>query len=225
MLSSNFVHSEQVKDAFSGEGVSFDHERPDETFLALTPMVSNLTHKYFKDDPSVHPDVIQEAHLAMWKALGKLDPMKMKDNPRAQMISYLRTTAERRISEIKTRNTWTGHSKVRGKKRVLDPLPLKELAGGDTSEGSPDQDESLFLTKLLGSTELSDNVSLAYHYGEIYQALDALTDDQKRVVHGLFWEGKTHPELAQEGLASTHYHWSKAKDILMQELGHLASAV
>ena len=70
---------------------------------------------------------------------------------------------------------------------------------------------------------------LAYHRGEIAQALDGLTEAQRRYVLLRFWENASTPELKQAFGYDPKALWSRsgrsaAREALAESLAHLNAA-
>ena len=86
-------------------------------------------------------------------------------------------------------------------------------------------DETLRLDEVIDAGELVDDVAVAYHHGEIIQALNALTFTQREYVFARFWLGKTNPEIAAErGLSAgeVERQWRvNIRPVLLDELHHL----
>lgn len=90
--------------------------------------------------------------------------------------------------------------------------------------GRASEDE---LEAALGHVLIAEGVIMAYHHGEIAQALDSLTPRQREYVELRFWRGMEHPELEAHFGYNPGSLWSAKKGgarvRLAKELAHLAS--
>jgi DNA-directed RNA polymerase specialized sigma24 family protein len=73
---------------------------------------------------------------------------------------------------------------------------------------------------IAASAEL-DNVELAYHHGEIMEAIDRLPRRQREYVLLRFWGGLTYSKLVDLGYNPSEV-WSAVRPKLSRDLGHLA---
>src|SRR4029079_11305741 len=100
--------------------------------------------------------------------------------------AYVSAAMSNRITEVVTRGTWTGMSRTHGKQ--LDPLRRRDRDSVD--------DETLQLDEVLQASSTLDEVLLAYHQGEILEALAAMTFTQRAHVVRRFWGGWSNAEIA-----------------------------
>jgi DNA-directed RNA polymerase specialized sigma24 family protein len=150
-------------------------------------------------------DVLQEARIATWRALPRA---ATKDNPRA----WLSVITFMRIIEILDRETWTGHTRVRG--QPVDPL----RAAGKRSLDDP----AFTLAEDLDGPSWVDSALFSYHEGEIARAISELSPRQRQYVYLRFWCGYGHMEIKGEfGMSDST--WDGAKVHLRQSLAHLAA--
>jgi RNA polymerase sigma factor (sigma-70 family) len=155
----------------------------------------------------VWEDVLQEGRIVQFEVLSKR-PGSTRE--------YVSAAMSHRIIEVLTRGTWTGMPTAQGKPR--DPLRRGDRDSVD--------DETLQLDQVVDSSNWVESVQMAYHYGEIHQALAALTFTQRQHVVARIWYGMSEPEIAAlQGcsVATVSRHW--VKDIrpqLAEELARLA---
>lgn len=150
-------------------------------------------------------DVVQEGRIAVWHAAERADGRPGTPN-------YIATAARWRMREVISRGTWTGRETTRGK--PSDPIgretvPLDELS----------------VQAVLEAADLLHRVELAYHYGEIHQAIAALSDDQRRYVVMRFWYRMSEPEMRPYLSCDPGWCWrgrDGARAVLRRSLGHLA---
>jgi RNA polymerase sigma factor (sigma-70 family) len=155
----------------------------------------------------VWDDVLQEGRIVQFEVLKKR-PGSARE--------YVSASMSHRIIEVLTRGTWTGMERTHGKPR--DPLRRGDRDSVD--------DETLQLDEVVDGSGWVESVQMAYHHGEIHQALAALTFTQRQHVVARIWYGMSEPEIAAlQGcsVATVSRHW--VKDIrprLVEELAHLA---
>jgi RNA polymerase sigma factor (sigma-70 family) len=81
----------------------------------------------------------------------------------------------------------------------------------------------------LEATDNVESVYVAYHEGEIGEAIAALTPNQRKYVFMRFYEGKTHAEIEKAFGYNPGCVWSDkrhgARKRLREELGHLRELV
>jgi DNA-directed RNA polymerase specialized sigma24 family protein len=77
---------------------------------------------------------------------------------------------------------------------------------------------------ILGVEQHLDEVALAYHYGEIHEAVADLEPVWRQYVYLRFWEGYGDQEVARA--LGTRVHWpDRVRPMLAERLAHLMSAV
>lgn len=200
-----------------------DHTKPETVLPHFRKWLFKISQSYYPYDVQSQNDLAQEGYIAMWKSLSKFDPDKVADY-QAALVAWVTKAAKMRMSDVVRRQTWTGTPMRRGHTREDPGIPLDALSGG----AELDADENQWINKLLGSSHLSESVYLAYHYGEIYAALNALSEDDRELVYSLFWLGSTTREIGSSlGIneATVRFRWNKIKLKLEEPLKHLATAV
>jgi RNA polymerase sigma factor (sigma-70 family) len=153
-------------------------------------------------------DVLQEGRIVQWAVLEKRP---------GSARAYVSAAMSHRIIEVLTRGTWTGMPTAQGRPR--DPLRRGDRSSVD--------DETLQLDQVVDQANWVDQVQLAYHHGEINQALDQLTFTQRAHVVARFWYGLSNAEIAlQQGCSkqTVERQWrTEIRPHLVARLGHLAS--
>jgi RNA polymerase sigma factor (sigma-70 family) len=151
-------------------------------------------------------DLLQEGRIVQWAVLEK-----RPESARA----YVHAAMSNRMIEVLTRGTWTGMPTAQGRPR--DPLRRRDRDSVD--------DETLQLADVVDQADWVEQVQLAYHHGEIHQAIDALTFTQKAHVVARFWYGLSNAEIAaQQGCSkqTVERQWRETiRPHLVRELGHL----
>lgn len=158
-------------------------------------------------DVNLREDLIQEARITVWKVLEK-----RPDAPGA----YIHASTAKRIAEVLRGGTMTGQPTNQGKPR--DPIRRKDRDSFDDPEflvgaSAPD---------VLGAVEM------AYHEGQILDAIRALPPRYQEYVILRFWAGWTPGELAPViGVKATNQArmWKEAiRPVLAERLAHLVDA-
>lgn len=144
--------------------------------------------------PSDVADLAQEGWIAMWRAYQEPPP---GDIP---LQVHLRMKAKWRISQCAVRGTYTGKPSHYGRTN-FEPIPT------DILEDSKEFDEWVMEAAML-----------AYHHGEIRQAIEALPDYQRDCVYARFWRHDYDPKKS-----AWWYRKNGARDRLKNKLGHLES--
>jgi RNA polymerase sigma factor (sigma-70 family) len=150
-------------------------------------------------DPTTRDDVLQEARIIIWK---------LADKPRRD-DGYLHGAVRHRVDDVRDRQTWTGHTGTRGHTDVAKMVTTERLDAG----------------LVLTAAAVLDNIDMAYHHGEVLDAIAALEPNQRAYVIMRFWGGLSNPEIAAStgrSLATVSRWWSEAKPTLRAALGHLA---
>lgn len=200
-----------------------DHLKPETVLPHFRGWLFTVVRSYYPTDFAMQNDLAQEGYIAMWKALGKFDPSKAADYQGA-LVLWVTKAAKLRMSDVVRRQTWTGTPSKRGHTRELPGVPLDALSGG----GELDTHDSQWLNRLLGSAALGESVYLAYHQGEIYEALNGLDLEDRSLIYQMFWEGKGVSEIGKSfGITegAVRHRWKKAQETLRPQLKHLETVV
>lgn len=145
-------------------------------------------------------DIAQEGYIAMWKALRTYDKTK------GALPGYLTQAARWRMIDVAIKfKPQTGEPSIRGHTREKAAFPV-------------DYQDAYFM-ELIGVEEILQDITIAYHQGEIYEAISSLSPAYRDLVYRRFWLGT--PLTSKE-----HYHWnSNIKNTLADKLAHLAGIV
>jgi RNA polymerase sigma factor (sigma-70 family) len=185
-----------------GEAVT-DNDILREYLPWLRAVAANLTSP---SDPDLQ-DLVQEGYIAAWKAL------KSYDSAQGPLDYWLKYKAHGRMKTLAIR----GYGKEAS--RSLDEVVAGDLGPatlGDTLES-------------LDGAELLEQVDMAYHSGEVADAISRLTPSQRRYVAARFWLGLSGKEMRELGVFSYDPSalWNQkkcgARWKLGAELAHLRS--
>lgn len=149
-------------------------------------------------NPTTREDVLQEARIIIWQ---------LANRPRRD-DGYLHAAVRHRVDDVRNRQTWTGHTGTRGHTDVA------KMAG-------------LLQWDVLEAAATLSDLTLAYHEGEIADAIASLPPHQRAYVVLRFWGGMTEPEIAAEmdrSVATVQRWWADAKPALRGALAHLQDA-
>ena len=165
--------------------------------------------KKYKTATLTFEDLLQEGWIAGWKAA-----TQNPDHPNLQALA--RASAKNRfIDLVRGRGTF-GSERPQGTNGVVKQSDTLIYDHTDS------QDE--MYAELI---ETAKQVKLAYHYGEIHDAISELNDLQKKYVYMRFWHDIRPTEISREinvpppKLDKT---WKSAKDSLRETLHHLRDA-
>lgn len=154
-----------------------------------------------------HEDLVQEARIGLWKALRSHDPAK------GALPSYVTQGARWQMREAVTRKKWTGQETTKGVRRADRHQPT------DSLEALVDAGA----TSMLAAADVLDEVTLAYHYGQIHRAVAALAPEHREYVYLRFWAGLTGAEIAaRTGVKDTTWRFRWTKHIVPALREHLA---
>lgn len=149
-------------------------------------------------------DAIQEARIAAWQSWTK-----------HQNRAYLNIAVRQRMIEHVYRDQWFGMTRSAHEK---DPIRREDRYSLD------DPDIDIFLT----AHESLEAVLMAYHEGEIVEAINALSPTQREFVVLRFWCGMSYPEIAEiqgKTPGGVSGIWTKSiRPALMERLAHLVEA-
>jgi DNA-directed RNA polymerase specialized sigma24 family protein len=127
---------------------------------------------------------------------------------------YVHASMSNRMSEVISRGAWTGSEAKRG--HPIDPL--RRPAERDSID-DPD------VTVVISSGDWVEQVTNAYHDGEIAQALSSLTFTQRQHVVARIWYGLSEPEIAaiqDVSVSTVSRRWTQEiRPQLVERLGHL----
>lgn len=130
-----------------------------------------LAYDMLPDGSPDHDDLANEGYIAMWRAFDTYDETK------GALPSWLTGAARLRMRDLTSgHGQWFGHEPVRGHREV------------ETSSLDAYLDETSDDLSWLGE-DLLDGVEIAYHYGQIHEALATLSPSQREYVFARFWLG------------------------------------
>lgn len=159
------------------------------------------------------PDVLQEGRITFWQNHESLPDDENR-------IRYSMHRARQRMQHIATRDEiLTGQASRAGRPevKVVAHLDKPVTPQGDVTLGD-----------LLGIAASIEGVEMAYHHGEIQQAINALDPEHREYVVLRFWGGWTDSEIARHLGVSTsgmHNRWvRRIRPTLVEHLGHLVGA-
>lgn len=162
------------------------------------PALLKMARGYTRD-PGEQQDYAQEAWIEIWKML---KDGKLQNHPNVDAVLMMRAN-------------WKMNRLLRGKSLGN---PTSKRDPGSTATPIPVESDKTIWDKLLQSY---DALEMAYHYGEIGEAVDELSPQQKEYVHLRFWQGYTTTDLDKFYGRHTSQIWHKAKKKLKEDLAHL----
>lgn len=146
--------------------------------------------------PDKSEDLAAEGWVAMWRAYGSYDG-------RAPLDYWLKHVAQQRMISVR-RN----YAAVKNTMHQLSGLPHAD-------------DEVSVWDGLR--VELPE-IEVAYHQGEIYAALNALTPREREYVLLRFWHGYRAPQMREHFGYAPHALWTTARPKLASSLEHLGAS-
>lgn len=176
-----------------------------ETHAILTSyrgFLLKTAHQYARNLADVY-DLAQEGHIAMWRALKTYDCTR-----EVKLSTHLMNHARWRMIEVTDRGNLTGMDSRAGRKHTAGTKANKDR------EVSYDPSVSTFDAEFDVDY---DSVSIAYHHGEIYDAINALPIRQRQQVYRRFWAGEYDAHNSAWWFAKR----VGARDRLRERLGHL----
>jgi RNA polymerase sigma factor (sigma-70 family) len=198
-----------------------DQPTIDETLADYDSWLHHRAHQMLPPTDHRHDDLVQEGRIAMWQAARKHDPS------RGALPAWLTQKATWRMQEVLARRgQWTGRpSRHAGRNEAQEPVTTSlEALMAPVHEGGRDNQTAAGVVP-----DVADEAMAAYHRGEIAEALEGLTDLQRRYVLLRFWGDAAGPELKQAFGYDPKALWSRtgrraARDHLADSLAHLNAA-
>lgn len=143
---------------------------PEDSWDRWEPFLVHYSHRVCQDLSRIE-DVAQEGRVALWRALkdGVPYPVEVAKSRMKQVSWYSRTTPP------------TG-SLHEGKRYEPQTQSIEAESGRD---GSSDD----IVARLFGLVDHLEDVEIAYHQGEIAEAISTLTPKQRAYVYARFWCG------------------------------------
>lgn len=174
------------------------------------PMVERMARGLRRVNASTSwEDVAQEGFIEVWKMLakGEREQARILKAARNRMISQLIHFRDFPHPNVKNYFVVEAHAPVVGEGAGVENSVWADLEANDDVEA----------------------VSVAYHAGEVANALARLTPNQRKYVWMRFYEGKTHAEITEVFGYNPGCVWSDkrngAREKLRAELGHLRELV
>jgi len=168
-------------------------------------------------------DLKQEARIAIWREAVK--------HPGDPLHGLAPVVIRRAVTAAAVHQRWTGNVEDRKGGKAKDPLRRPhgslDLEVGNDDEGA--EVTTFADTLVLVANDVLEAVVLAYHYGEIWQAIAELPADHKEYVYMKFWLGLSEREIgAKTGrtAANVNRTWLQViRPRLQRSLAHLAGVV
>lgn len=156
-------------------------------------------------------DLAQEGWIAMWRVLDKVDSC------RGDGMGLLKVAARRRMIDV-LRSEYVYTKSGRSTPRDVE-IPVSTLVEAES-------DIEATVWSRLAFADNADALVLAYHEGEIWDAVHSLPEDERRYVILRFYRGFTHTEsMVYLGRnTKTGSLWCQAKARLQHKLAHLVEA-
>ena len=160
-------------------------------------------------------DTVQEGRIEFWRAYASL-----ADEPADNQLRFSLHRARRRMSHYAFRDEpQTGHTRMIGRPEVKPVTSLDRPLSADS--------ETTFGALLVDGSATLDGIELAYHHGQISEAIDSLPAHHRAYVVQRFWHGLSDTEIAaREGLSSSkvlYNRWTRTiRPLLAERLAHLA---
>lgn len=159
-------------------------------------------------DPALIDDLAQEGWIAMWRALRDYRPEK------GALPAWLTQHAMWRMLDCARDKAWLGRPpRNMGSSKVRD---VAEYAAADDAT----------VWDRIQSVDVADDLLIAYHRGEIADAVTHLTPQQRRYVYLRFWRGYQRPDMVAEFGYDPTALWNSARNgaklKLRESLAHLA---
>jgi RNA polymerase sigma factor (sigma-70 family) len=186
-----------IQDGYGDSPFEDDLAASDRLLVGLALKVVGL-----RTDPRFH-DTLQEGLIEFWKAYSTLPD----DDTR---VRYSVQRAKLRMQHVAWRNEpLTGQASRQGKPEVpFGPSLDSPIA------------ENLTLGDILGVSQSIEGVEIAYHHGQIVQALNEMPAQHREYVVLRFWGGWTDTEIAKHFGVSTsgmHNRWKRSIQPVLAE--------
>lgn len=198
-----------------------DPAHVDSTLRAYHQWLHRMAYEFLPPGSPLHEDLVQEGRIAMWRALETYEAAQ------GALASWITKAARMKMKDIAHgTGQETGKAPMRGS-RPADESPL---ANHLTEEGEPTDVSAVFL-----AIDAMNEVEVAYHHGEIAQAISSLSPRQQEYVLLRFWGGldpasrspgvrtlmNEYPVIKQRWLWSGTQSQAGAKARLAEQLQHL----
>lgn len=222
----------RLSDGYGNELTAYEQIEWDALLARFDGWLHSVANYFLSPSSPEHDDLVQEGRIAMWRSVEKFDFSRGPLNAK-----WMTTAARLQMKDAVRRKLWTGQPSERGHTRSSSPKA--RLIPGDPDGNTVavlslmEDDDALDM--MLGAADLLAGVELAYHRGEILEAIGRLSPMQQRYVVCRFWLGLEGDggapgggALLKEmmGTGSPHVYWTAkdrgARDRLRVSLAHLA---
>lgn len=192
----------------------------DEALADYEAWLHHRAHQMLPSTDHRHDDLVQEGRIAMWQAHSKHDPKK------GALPAWLTQHATWRMRDVLARRgKWTGSPARRDGRHAVEDAPTVSLNALLEPDGDRLGDER------AGGVvpDIADAAMGAYHRQQIVDALEDLTEGQRRYVLLRFWGDVVGRELRDAFGYDPKGLWSSpkspaARERLAQSLTHLNAA-
>lgn len=157
-------------------------------------------------------DAVQEGRIEFWRAAAEF-----RDHP--QRVRFSLNRAKQRMWHVLHRGRpMTGNLHKGLRYEPNQPLRLDKPVGWDDTDRT--------FGDLIEAPGSLDGIEMAYHHGQIAQAINALPEQHREYVVRRFWLGYTDSEIARQfGLSPNgiNNRWTRTiRPALVERLDHLA---
>lgn len=173
-----------------------------------SPWLRSVARRFPPMMPSRIEDLAQEGWIAIWRGLQILDTKSPEDMPDS-IDKWLKRCAVNRMHNVV--NSWTCEGRNAYTAIGIDYQSLD----------NPTETTSPFYDALYAALSVNlGDIEMAYHHGEIMDAINRLPKAQKAYVLRKFWHGWS-PTALDIYFNDAKYTWRAAKTQLSEELAHL----
>lgn len=162
-----------------------------ETLRPYRGWLQKMASVYMNWNPDEWDDLAQEGYIEMWRAL------KTYDSSKGALPAWLTFKASLRMRSCAANLNWTGSPNRRQGRNKYKSVKPAYLTTEDLD--------------LLTIQTLPDGLDLAYHQGQIHEALDGLSPAVRSALFKRFW--------LDQDIHKSKYR--KALPKLQEKLGHL----
>lgn len=180
-----------------------------ELLKSLKPKLLAIAATY-SSDRHTQEDLCQEAWIEIWKYFSK-NP----EDAETKSKKFFGMMAKRKMHDIIIRGykTFGASSEKRTRGAIINDIPVslyyKEMSS---------------ISRIWESLQTTnDDLELAYHNGEIADAIQSLPSRQREVIELMYWKGLTAQEVKREHRIDRNTY-VEAKRKLREKLQHLKGA-
>lgn len=198
-------------------------QEQEELLVSLRPWL-RVVASGFTRDPGLREDLAQEGWIAAWRSLTK--------SSGTNTLSYAKKAATWRMLSVFSDGRALGSARAYGTAVQYVPTPYN-APDADPDDLLPIWESLKYVDEAFDQIEesLSDAVEKAYHYGQIAEAVDGLSEVQRTYVRLRFWEGLSPDEIKDRLGPNVKHYWSNkngqygARAELLKKLAHLKEYV